>query len=518
MNFKSKGHRLALILILFSLGGACVHEPTPSCEGVEIKLELIKTDADPGQTNGTIIASVVGPTKFFTYSINNSEYQASNKFIGLDSGNYTISAKNSWGCKGELAISIKKVYQEPCAGVSFTTSVTNASLGNSDGTITGTLAGGTGYLYSINNGPFQAGKVFSGLTAGVYTVTAKNNNGCTITSQATVTEVNLCAGVAIVVTATFTNPATNQSNGQIVASATGGTGFTFNINNGAFQATGIFSGLAAGNYTIAARNSNGCTGTTQIALGAANPCVGVTVAVTGTVANASVGHSDGSISVSATGGTGFTFKINNGIYQSSGAFVGLGAGNYTISAKNSDGCLGSAVFAINSINPCATISLTIGTSTTESSNCVTTGTGTITSSAMGSSGFTYNINNGPYQNSGIFSSLNPGTYSVGAKDLNGCTSSVSVSVGTVPAGPNFLAVKILIQTRCSGSSCHTNGKSQKGYNFDTDCKIVNAWSGINGSTITGTLNKMPVSPQANLTTAEKQLIINWVTAGHGFGN
>jgi len=58
----------------------------------------------------------------------------------------------------------------------------------------------------------------------------------------------------------------------------------------------------------------------------------------------------------------------------------------------------------------------------------------------------------------------------------------------------------------------------EGYNFDTDCNIVKGWSGINGSCITGTLNKMPISPQPNLTTAEKQVIIDWINAGHGFSN
>jgi predicted CxxxxCH...CXXCH cytochrome family protein len=88
----------------------------------------------------------------------------------------------------------------------------------------------------------------------------------------------------------------------------------------------------------------------------------------------------------------------------------------------------------------------------------------------------------------------------------------------VPAGPTFSALKILVQGRCSGSGCHTNGQTQKGYNFDTDCNIVKAWSGINGSCITGTLTRMPISPQASLTAAEKQTITNWINAGHGFSN
>jgi hypothetical protein len=61
-----------------------------------------------------------------------------------------------------------------------------------------------------------------------------------------------------------------------------------------------------------------------------------------------------------------------------------------------------------------------------------------------------------------------------------------------------------------------NGGNKAGYNFDNDCSIVTSWSAINGSCITGTLTTMPISPQAPLTTAEKQIIINWIAAGHKY--
>lgn len=85
-----------------------------------------------------------------------------------------------------------------------------------------------------------------------------------------------CSGVNVTVTATVTNAATGQANGSIAASATGGSGFTFNINNGAFQSSGTFSNLAAGNYTIVAKNSNNCTGSAQftVATSGAGACSG----------------------------------------------------------------------------------------------------------------------------------------------------------------------------------------------------------------------------------------------------
>lgn len=87
---------------------------------------------------------------------------------------------------------------------------------------------------------------------------------------------NPCSGITISVIATVTNTTNAQANGIIAASATGGSGFTFSLNNGAFQSSGTFNNLAAGNYTIAARNSNGCTGSAQftVAASTSNACSG----------------------------------------------------------------------------------------------------------------------------------------------------------------------------------------------------------------------------------------------------
>ena len=78
-----------------------------------------------------------------------------------------------------------------------------------------------------------------------------------------------------------------------------------------------------------------------------NPCANVTVVVSGSSSDASSGQSNGSISASATGGSGFTYSLSGGTFQSSGNFINLAAGTYTITAKNSDGCTGSKQFTIN---------------------------------------------------------------------------------------------------------------------------------------------------------------------------
>jgi uncharacterized membrane protein len=144
--------------------------------------------------------------------------------------------------------------------------------------------------------------------------------------------------------------------------------------------------------------------------------------------------------------------------------------------------------------------------------------GSISVTAGGSSGYTYNINGGGYQSSNIFSNLASGTFTIGVMDINGCTKTAQATVGTASKGPLFTDVRNLITSRCSGSNCHMNGSSAAGYNFDNDCNIISYWSQVNRSTVLYTMIKMPKSPQSFFSAAEKLIITNWVNAGHGYGN
>jgi hypothetical protein len=65
----------------------------------------------------------------------------------------------------------------------------------------------------------------------------------------------------------------------------------------------------------------------------------VLVSVTGITCKT---RTDGTITVSASGGTSpYTYKLNNGLYQSSASFIGLAANTYTVTVKDSKGALGT---------------------------------------------------------------------------------------------------------------------------------------------------------------------------------
>jgi hypothetical protein len=59
----------------------------------------------------------------------------------------------------------------------------------------------------------------------------------------------------------------------------------------------------------------------------------------------------GTITVNATGSTGFTYSNNGGTFQSGNVFSGLASGNYTINVKDANGCTKSGTITITNAAP-----------------------------------------------------------------------------------------------------------------------------------------------------------------------
>jgi hypothetical protein len=72
--------------------------------------------------------------------------------------------------------------------------------------------------------------------------------------------VDPCLGVTVQVATTKFDAITGQTNGSITVTSPIGTGVTYSINAGAFQASANFNNLAPGTYAIVAKTAAGCTG------------------------------------------------------------------------------------------------------------------------------------------------------------------------------------------------------------------------------------------------------------------
>lgn len=156
-----------------------------------------------------------------------------------------------------------------------------------------------------------------------------------------------CASKNIVVTTTTTDASGGSNNGSITVSASGSTGFTFSLNSGAFTSSSTFNNLAAGDYTITAKDSDGCTRQVTVRVNAADACSGKNFVFSPVITNADKCAQDGKLTINVTGGTGFQYRIDGGAYQSSNVFLNLSAGSHTVFAKDAAGCEKSSPLTVN---------------------------------------------------------------------------------------------------------------------------------------------------------------------------
>jgi uncharacterized repeat protein (TIGR01451 family) len=134
-------------------------------------------------------------------------------------------------------------------------------FGNSTGSITQTVTGGTGsYTYAWSSGSVTT-QDRTGLAAGTYTVTITDAAMCTLVKTYMVSQ----PAAALGVTTAPVNPTCVQNNGQIALTVTGGTApNTFLWSNG-YLAEDI-AGLTAGTYSVTVTDYNACTTTASVTL------------------------------------------------------------------------------------------------------------------------------------------------------------------------------------------------------------------------------------------------------------
>ncbi|MFH1319449.1 MAG: PKD domain-containing protein [Bacteroidota bacterium] len=124
-----------------------------------------------GLDDGTATVTPTGGTTPYNYLWNPSA-QTDSTATGLSPGIYTIDVTDANGCQTTPNVTITE--PSPLTSV---TSWTNATCGNSDGIATVNAAGGTiPYTYTWSSG--STDPTATGLTAGNYTVTITDNNGC----------------------------------------------------------------------------------------------------------------------------------------------------------------------------------------------------------------------------------------------------------------------------------------------------------------------------------------------------
>jgi len=358
--------------------------------------QINATCSTPGEA-GVIPAGGTTP-----YSYLWSDGQATQTATGLTAGNYSVIITDANGC------TISK---------NFTITTTNtlvATTSQTDLLCNGANTGSASVLPSGAVGPFTyvwapsggTADTATGLAAGNYSVTITAGNGCSIVKNFTINQPS-----ALTITPSQTNVSCNGgSNGSATATVTGGAGaYTYSwAPSGGTAATA--TGLAAGDYTLTVGDANGCIKMETYTITQPDALI---PSITKTDVSCN-GGSNGSATVSVTGGTGAYTYLWSPSGGTGATASGLTAGNYTVTIKDANLCETTAIVLIE--EP------TLLTATIEKTDvlCNQANNGTATVTATGGTGnYTY-LWSPSGGTAATATGLSPNTYTVQVTDENGC--------------------------------------------------------------------------------------------------
>jgi gliding motility-associated-like protein len=386
-----------------------------------------------GGTVGSATASVSGGTTGYTYSWSPSGGNAAIA-NNLPAGTYTCTVSDAHNCKSSATATIS----EPPA-ISLATSSIPTPCAGLTGSASVVASGGTGaYTYSWNPGGGNTATITI-ITSGLYTITVKDNNGCT---QSAIVPVSNTGGPSAVVNPPVNVSCYGLSDGSATIHGSGGTGtltYSWSPRGGSGTTDTTASSLPAGTYNVQVVDAAGCQIIKTITISQPTQ---ITANITASDVSCK-GGSNGSALVNASGGTpaySYSWSPLGGTAQTGSP---LPAGNYTCSITDSKGCKTSSAVTIN--EPAA---ITITTST-GSVSCHNGSNGTASANATGG--------NAPYAyawtpsggNAANAAGLPAGNYTCTVTDSKGCSSKSIVTV-TQPAAFSFL--NVVTPVDCNGNT------------------------------------------------------------------
>ncbi len=399
-----------------------------------------------GSNNGYITANPTNGTAPYHYAWANGA--TTSTISNLSPGSYKVTVTDGAGCTVSSTFSITQTV----TAISATKASIPATCVLSDGSAAVSVSGGVApYTYLWSNGAITSS--ISAVAQGIYTVTIKDSNNCSVQVKDTVAinnTTNANAGQDAIITC-VTGPqisltGSSTTSGVTYSWAASGGG---NIVSGANTTNPVVN--AAGIYVLTvSKASNGCvaTDTAIVTLNNTPPTVNIT-------ANGGLTFCQGgSVTLSASGGVSYLWSTG----ATASSIIVSAQGNYTVKGTDAKSCNATSAGTTVTVNPNPSINISLGDPTTFCEG------GSVTLSASGATSYLWS-------NGATTSSISVGAsgiYSVTGKNGNGCSTASAGTSVTVNSNPNInISLGGNSNTFCQGNSVTLSASGGISYLWST---------------------------------------------------
>jgi hypothetical protein len=353
------------------------------------------------------------------------------------SGSYSVTVTNRWGCSAASAPTVVTANPPPPA----TITPSGPASFCTPGSVTLSAPAGTGYSYQWTNGATT--QSINVATTGAYNVTVTSAAGCSATGSPLF--VNADAGPPATITPS--GPTSFCAGiGAVTLTAAPSGSYTYHWSTGATASS--INVTTSGSYSVTVTDVLGCSTTSAPTVVTANALPPQPVI---TASGPTTFCAGGSVTLSAP--AGYTYFWGTGDHTQS--IVATNTGGYQVTVRDENGCQSTSAVVNVTVNPLpATPAITAGGSTTFCAG------GSVTLTAPG--GYTYSWSNGATTQA--INATTSGSYSVTITNANGCSATSAATVVTVNAPPATPAITASGPTTfCAGGSVTLTAPS--GYTY-----------------------------------------------------
>ena len=363
------------------------------------------------------VVSITGGEPIYTFQWTGFPGAVNDTLSGLMPGTYEVVVTDARGCTGTGSAIV-----EEADSLILNTFHSDALCDDSsDGTATANVTGGVvPYTYLWDDPAGQTTTTATGLPAGTYTVTVTDGNGCTaIASEA------VGAPVPIVLVLDSTNVLCFGANdGTAEVAVENGNIDDFNVMWSDGQTTPVATGLAPGTYGVTVSNANGCSEEGSLSISEPTTLMLVMDADSASC----FGSSDGTATVTVSGGTPFPNNVYEYVWDANGnpavpMLDDVSPGTYTVTVTDANGCT-----AVDSVEIAAPDEITMEV-TTVHVTCNGLSDGSIFANVSGGiQPYDFSWDDPNNSTSAFIDNLPAGIYGLTVTDANGCVATNLVTV------------------------------------------------------------------------------------------
>lgn len=385
-----------------------------------------------GGANGSAEVTVVGGAPNYVYVWDGgapvSTSSTTNSINTLTAGTHTVVITDANTCVTSASVTIT----QPTSLVA-STSVVNSHCGQSDGSVTVNVSGGTApYTYAWT----VAGSTnsISSKPAGTYSVTVTDAAFCTVTASGTISDIG---GITSLSTTQTPVACFGGSNGTATVTVTGGVPvFSYSWSNAQTGSTATGLSVAGSPYTVTVTDGNGCKLSTSVTM---TQPTQVTASISASDSVSCFGGNDGWATVIGSGGvTPYSYQWGAGTgSQITATASNLYAGNYCVTVKDVNNCSAPSVCVIINQPPV----LNANIASTVAAHCGNPDGGATVAATGGTTPYSYLWPTGSVLSTitGLTAAGSP--YIVTVTDAKGCTKTASATISDLPAGTALISIQ-----------------------------------------------------------------------------